>query len=129
MEVLASRVLLRPLDPARSLHFYRDVLGLEIYREFPGGTVFFLGSGFLELSGRSDGPPGGSVGLWLRVRDVAAAFAELADRGATVLSEPRMQPWGLREAWVADPDGIRIALVEVPPDHPMRRDTRADPGA
>ena len=29
-------------------------------------------------------------------------------------------PWGLREAWMADPDGVRIVLVEVPEGHPIR---------
>ena len=55
MEVLAGRVLIRPTDPARSVAFYRDVLGLAVYREFPGGTVFFLGGGHLEVSGRAEG--------------------------------------------------------------------------
>ena len=53
MEILAARVLLRPVDPARTLSFYRDVLELAIYREFPGGTVFFLGGGYLEVSGQA----------------------------------------------------------------------------
>jgi hypothetical protein len=26
--------------------------------------------------------------------------------------------------WLADPDGTRIVLVEVPPEHPLRRDPR-----
>ncbi|OZM83378.1 VOC family protein [Pseudonocardia sp. MH-G8] len=121
MEVLSGRVLLRPVDMARSLAFYRDVLGLAISREFPGGTVFFLGSGFLELSGRADAGPGPAVALWLQVRDLAAAHRELA---AHVVREPRQEPWGLHEMWVADPDGTRIVVVEVPADHPIRRDTR-----
>jgi catechol 2,3-dioxygenase-like lactoylglutathione lyase family enzyme len=45
MDVLSSRVLLRPTDPERSRVFYRDTLGLAIYREFGSGpdrgTVFF----------------------------------------------------------------------------------------
>jgi hypothetical protein len=45
-------------------------------------------------------------------------------RGARVLREARLEPWGLREAWLADPDGIRIVLVEVPLEHPLRRDQR-----
>ena len=53
MEILAARVLLRPVDPARTLSFYRDVLELAVYREFPGGTVFFLGGGYLEVSGQA----------------------------------------------------------------------------
>ena len=125
MEVLAGRVLVRPTDPARSTAFYRDVLGLAVFREFPGGTVFFLGGGYLEVSGRADpGPVDERVRLWLQVRDVAAAHRELVARGALVLRGPRREPWGLEEMWVADPDGIRIAVVEVPPEHPLRRDPR-----
>jgi hypothetical protein len=26
--------------------------------------------------------------------------------------------------WIEDPDGVRIVLVEVPADHPIRRDLR-----
>jgi hypothetical protein len=26
--------------------------------------------------------------------------------------------------WIEDPDGVRIVLVEVPEDHPLRRDQR-----
>jgi hypothetical protein len=26
--------------------------------------------------------------------------------------------------WIEDPDGVRIVLVEVPADHPLRRDPR-----
>jgi hypothetical protein len=29
--------------------------------------------------------------------------------------------------WTDDPDGVRIALVEVPEDHPLRRDHRWNP--
>ena len=124
VDVLASRVLLRPRDPERSWAFYRDVLGLAVYREFAGGVVFFLGGGFLEVSGQAEGPGNATVALWLQVRDVGSALAEVVARGARVLREARLEPWGLREAWLADPDGTRIVLVEVPPEHPLRRDTR-----
>ncbi len=123
-EVLNSRLLLHPVDLERSREFYRDVLGLAIYREFgegpQRGTVFFLGGGLLELSGRAEQPAGDAVALWLQVRDVDATHDELAGRGTEVLREPRTEPWGLREMWVADPDGVRIAVVEVPADHPLR---------
>jgi catechol 2,3-dioxygenase-like lactoylglutathione lyase family enzyme len=121
MEVLASRVLLHPVDMQRSIEFYRDVLGLAIAREFPGGTVFFMGGGFLELSGIATGPVGESIAFWLQVRDLAAAHRELA---AHVVREPRQEPWGLHEMWIADPDGTRIVLVQIPEDHPIRRDSR-----
>jgi predicted enzyme related to lactoylglutathione lyase len=124
MEFLSSRVLLRPVDRERSLVFYRDALGLAIYREFPGGTVFFVGNGFLELSGQGEAGPSPNVELWLQVRDLRTTAEELAARGVPVLREPRLEPWGLREMWISDPDGLRIALVEIPEDHPLRRDRR-----
>lgn len=126
MELLSSRILVRPRDRDRSLVFYRDVLGLAVHREFPGGTVFFLGNGFLELSGQGSTGVSPDLALWLQVRDLAATAHELAERGVTVLREPRREPWGLHEMWIADPDGLRIVLVEVPWDHPLRRDQRPD---
>lgn len=124
MQVLSSRVLLRPADPERSTAFYRDVLGLAIYRTFPGGTVFFLGQGLLEVSGHGEGGPASNVVLWMQVRDLADAVAELRSRGVGLDREPRLEPWGLREAWISDPEGVRIVLVEIPADHPLRTDVR-----
>ena len=126
MEILASRVLLRPADRERSLAFYRDTLGLAIAREFPGGTVFYLGNGQLEISGhRADPGPPSPGALWLQVRDLAAAHEQLA---AHVVRGPQREPWGLDEMWIADPDGTQIVLVQVPAEHPMRRDPRPAPG-
>jgi catechol 2,3-dioxygenase-like lactoylglutathione lyase family enzyme len=124
VHVLSSRVLLCPTDPERSRAFYGGALGLEVYREFgtgPGrGTVFFLGGGFLEVSGRAEAPPAPGLRLWLQVGDLAAARRELVAAGVPVVREPRREPWGLLEMWIEDPDGVRICLVEVPADHPLR---------
>jgi predicted enzyme related to lactoylglutathione lyase len=129
VDVLSSRILLRPSDLGRSRRFYRDLLGLAIYREFgppdDPGVVFFLGSGFLEVSGHAPGPSGGSVMIWLQVRDVRAEYVRLAAAGVRVVRPPAAEPWGLIEMWIEDPDGIRIVLVEVPADHPLRRDPRS----
>ncbi|MGY2084998.1 VOC family protein [Blastococcus sp. SYSU DS0539] len=127
MDVLSSRILLRPSDARRSQSFYRDVLGLAVYREFgPAehpGVVFFLGNGLLEVSGGSAERPTG-LALWLQVRDVTAEHRRLAAAGVTVPQPPRLEPWGLVEMWIEDPDGVRIALVEIPDEHPLRRDQR-----
>ncbi|GAA3759829.1 VOC family protein [Salinactinospora qingdaonensis] len=125
MHVLSSRILLHPTDLDRSRAFYRDVLGLAIYREFDTGlgraTVFFIGGGLLEVSGRSEhAPTPEATQLWLQVADIEAAHTQLRDRGATILREPVREPWGLVEMWLADPDGLRICVVQVPEDHPMR---------
>jgi predicted enzyme related to lactoylglutathione lyase len=63
--------------------------------------------------------------IWLQVRDVRAEHARLAAAGVTIVREPIREPWGLIEMWIEDPDGVRIVVVEVPADHPLRRDPRS----
>ncbi len=128
VEVLTSRVLLRATDPARSRAFYRDVLGLAVAREFgpadSPGVVFFLGGGgLLEISGHGGEPPRG-LALWLQVRDVEGQHRRLLAARVRVVRAPRTEPWGLVEMWIEDPDGVGIVLVQVPADHPLRRDRR-----
>ena len=126
VHVLSGRTLLRPTDPERSRVFYGEQLGLAVYREFgtgaERGTVYFLGGGFLELSGRAEATPAGSpdVRLWLQVEDAEAARDELVARGVEIVRPPVKEPWGLIEMWIEDPDGTPIVLVEVPEEHPLR---------
>jgi hypothetical protein len=83
VDILSSRILLRPSDLDRSRRFYGDVLGLAIYREFgppdDPGVVFFLGPGLLEVSGHAAGPAGRSVMIWLR-HEAQCCIACLAGR-------------------------------------------------
>jgi catechol 2,3-dioxygenase-like lactoylglutathione lyase family enzyme len=128
MEVLSSRILLRPSDTERSRRFYRDTLGLAVYREFgppdDPGLVFFLGNGLLEVSGHDPQPPGRSPAILMQVRDVHTEHRRLLGAGVPITREPRQEPWGLIEMWIEDPDGVRIVLVQIPEDHPLRRDQR-----
>jgi catechol 2,3-dioxygenase-like lactoylglutathione lyase family enzyme len=125
MEILSSRVLFRPTDYRRSLEFYRDVLGLAIAREYPGGTVFHAGQSVIELAGHG-GPATFSGALWLQVRDVYAVEADLRARGVPIAREARQEPWGLHEMHVADPDGVTLIFVQIPAEHPLRRDVRGN---
>ncbi|MCV7421299.1 VOC family protein [Mycobacterium yunnanensis] len=123
MEILASRVLLRPADYRRSVAFYRDDIGLAIAREYGAGTVFFAGQSLIELA--NHGTPRSSAGaLWLQVRDVYATQTELQARGVAIARAAAEEPWGLHEMHVVDPDGVTLIFVQVPPTHPLRRDTR-----
>ncbi len=125
MEVLSSRVLVRPPDFERSFRFYAEGLGLHVYREWSSGStrgvVFFLGGGFLELSGSSRTGASEGVGLWLQVRDVDALGHELEEAGVDIIEPPTDKPWGLREMQPRDADGLSIVIVEVPETHPLRR--------
>lgn len=124
MEILASRMLLRPADYATSLAFYRDRIGLAIAREYPGGTVFFAGQSLIELAGhgRPDDAGGRFAGaLWLQVRDVYEVQGQLRERGVEIAREARQEPWTLHEMHVVDPDGVTLIFVQVPESHPLRR--------
>ena len=128
MEVLSSRVIVSAVDFDRSRSFYQDVLGLRVYREYGSGdvvtgVVFFLGGGFLELTSGAAGPAGDAVKLWLQVPDVEAEERRLRQAGTRVRKPAGRMPWGLFELWIEDPDGLEIRVIEVPPEHPLRRRT------
>ncbi|MCU1681175.1 MAG: glyoxalase [Amycolatopsis sp.] len=125
MDVLSSRILLNPRDPEAAVVFYRDLLGLAVDKEFPGGTVFFLGNGSLEIVGKGETGPSPDVALWVQVRDLPGELEVLAAKGVTPVRGAEREPWGLDEAWISDPDGTRIVLVQIPEDHPLRKDPRA----
>ena len=97
MEVLSSRILLRPADLDRSRRFYRDVPGLAVCRESgppdDPGLVFFPGQGLLEVSGHAADSPGHSVMIWIRVRDVHAEHVRLAAAGVPIMRDPVAEPW------------------------------------
>ena len=79
--------------------------------------------GFFECTLAGD--HGRSVMIWIQVRDVRDEHARLTAAGVPVIRAPAAEPWGLIEMWIEDPDGVRIVLVEVPADHPLRRDPRS----
>jgi catechol 2,3-dioxygenase-like lactoylglutathione lyase family enzyme len=110
VDILSSRILLRPSDLDRSRRFCCDVLGVAVYRLFgppdDPGVVFFLGQGLLEVSGHVAGPPGRSVMIWIQVRDIHAEHARLAAAAIRITRDPATEPWGLIEMRIEDPDGI-----------------------
>jgi uncharacterized glyoxalase superfamily protein PhnB len=59
--------------------------------------------------------------LWLQVRDVDAVGHKLKETGVDIMELPADKPWGLREMRIRDPEGLRIVIVEVPENHPLRR--------
>lgn len=128
MEILSGRTILRPVDYEKTLAFYRDGIGLAVHREYGAGTVLFAGQSLIEIAahGGSDSAQNFQGALWLQVRDADAATDELRRRGITIEREARQESWGLIEMWIRDPDGVPIVFVEIPGDHPLRRDVRGD---
>lgn len=110
--------ILATTDLARSLAFYRDLLGGVVTYEFagPDGSPAYvsLGFGSSQLGIGADpaaarGP--GPVSLWIYTADCDALIARLREAGIAILEEPADQPWGERVAKVADPDGVVVHVA------------------
>jgi len=104
-------------DYARSLAFYRDVLGARVMRELPGTLceLRFAGSQIL-LSAVTDPPPPNHKSviseLSIRVPDCSAAYQVLRTRGAEFLTPPFAWSGEIR-AFFHDPDGHLLEIREV----------------
>jgi catechol 2,3-dioxygenase-like lactoylglutathione lyase family enzyme len=100
-------------DMERSLRFYRDVLGFEV--QFTNGdpvsfAVMKQGGAELHLSIQ----PGkaGSLHAHLMIDDLDSVYERLRQAGAAVRQPPKVQPWGLRDVVVADPDGNTFEIAQ-----------------
>ena len=114
--IVATELFVR--DLSRCATFYRDTLGLEGQEDGPGSVVFKIGDVYfflLEVSAAADLISEGSLELKIEggprsmlaveVEDVDATYASLKAKGVTLLRPPTDQPWGLRTAHFADPEG------------------------
>ena len=114
-------------DYARSLAFYRDVLGARVLHELPGtlcilsfaGSQILLSAPFGSRSDTpavTDPPPPNHKSiiseLSIRVPDCSAAYEVLRSRGAEFLTPPF--DWsGEVRAFFHDPDGHLLEIREV----------------
>jgi lactoylglutathione lyase len=120
--------MLRVGNLDRSLHFYCDVLGMRLLRrkDYPSGrfTLAFVGYGdedahtVLELTHNWDterydlGSGYGHVALGMA--DIYRMCDELRTKGAKVVREPGpMKHGGTEIAFIEDPDGYRIELIQL----------------
>jgi len=105
-------------DVAKCMTFYRDTLGLEVQESDPDSVSFQMENVYfllLEVSAAArliseealdlkiEGGP--RMLLAAGVEDVDAAYEALSAKGVTFLRPPTDQPWGLRTAHFADPEG------------------------
>ncbi|WP_412065594.1 VOC family protein [Rhizobium sp. SYY.PMSO] len=116
-------------DLGASLEFYRDRLGLqEMHRlERADGTAWIVylritDRQFLELfpgadSDRAPGPDAnGTNHFCLTIDNLDVAAAKLEKAGIALTSPIKSGLDGNRGAWIEDPDGNRIELMEMAPD-------------
>ncbi|HSJ97259.1 MAG TPA: lactoylglutathione lyase [Myxococcota bacterium] len=128
MRLLHTMLRVRDLDAA--LRFYCDGLGMRLLRrkDYPGGqfTLAFVGYGeesdtaVLELTHNWDGRDyqlGTAFGhVAIGVDDIRATCEALRARGVRITREPGPMQHGTTViAFVEDPDGYKVELIETGP--------------
>ncbi len=109
-------------DIARSIAWYRDVLGFVVADEWrvqgelrgaemhAGAVTLYLGQDDWK-KGR-DRMKGEGVRLYCTTaQDVDAVAARIEAAGGTLSHEPQTQSWGERDFGLVDPDGFRITIT------------------
>ncbi len=120
--------MIRVVDLEKSLDFYTRLLGMTLLRraDYPGGrfTLAFVGYGdeastaVIELTHNWDQAEPYSLGsgfghLAIGVPDIQATCARLAAEGVAIPRPPgSMKHGNTMIAFVEDPDGYRIELIE-----------------
>ena len=122
MEYRIGHLAYSTFDLDKTLAFYRDMLGFQ--------HIFSLaddqGKRWIEYLMTADGrfielfvPEGAAAStgtykhLCLEVDDVAAAVKELEEKGVKINSYVRQGSDGNYQAWISDPDGRDIELMQL----------------
>jgi catechol 2,3-dioxygenase-like lactoylglutathione lyase family enzyme len=122
-------------DPDASLAFYRDTLGFEVRNDVGYGGMRWITVGPAGQPGTSIVlyPPAATPGLTdderrtitemmakgsyatvvLATKDLDGVFQRLESRGAEVVQEPAMQPYGIRDCAFRDPAGNLLRIQEL----------------
>ena len=124
-----GHVAIRVSDVGRTLDFYTGKLGfqemLRLHRADGRLWLLYLritDAQYLEVFPDALGeraPAQEANGLnhiCLTVADLDAAVRELAERGVPLFRPVKLGPDGNRQAWIEDPDGNRIELMEMAAD-------------
>lgn len=124
--VLELRVALTTGQYARLVKFYTEGLGLEpsaIWNNEGGQALILdMGKATLELFDERQAEVidqleagrrvSGQVRFALQVPDLKIATDRLLAKGATLIHEPVITPWGDYNVRLQDPDGMQITLFQ-----------------
>ena len=100
-------------DIDHALRFYRDVLGFNV--AFTNGdpvSFLVIQQGDSELHLKVQPDQVGTVHVHLMVDDLDGIHEALQQAGISIGQPPTVQPWGLRDLVVADPDGNSFEIAE-----------------
>ena len=104
-------------DVSRAIGFYGDALGFAVNFRWPVDESLEPEFVTMALDGREIGigrvtegatPAFTNVELCLEVDNIDIAWSWLLEHRASPIQQPTRQPWGESNAYVGDPDGLKI---------------------
>jgi uncharacterized glyoxalase superfamily protein PhnB len=119
-EIIRSAPYFPVPDVASIGNYYRDVLGFQ--QQYAAGdppefAIYHRGGSAIMFRRVADPAlicpnekQGGTWDLFFWVRDVDGLFDELTQRGAIVVYAPAVQPYGMKEFAVRDPNGYVLGF-------------------
>lgn len=120
MKTQLSQIVVYVTDVRKSVAFYRDLLGLQPvsesdqWSELAAGLfhiALHIGKRGDEVSGEV-GIPAGRAELIFEVDDIEKACAEIVQKGGAVEGPKMLEGINVRVAFLRDPDGMSIELME-----------------
>ena len=131
MNISITHVAINVNDMEETLRFYQDTLGFskifEVAHPQTGAPwiiyIQVCAGQFLELF--YDGKPrsatdadAGFTHLCFAVDDVETLANKIVENGFSLEIEPCVGPDKNKQAWIRDPNGVRIELMQISPESP-----------
>jgi uncharacterized glyoxalase superfamily protein PhnB len=122
LRLLSAAPSLTVNDLARSIHWYRDIVGFHLAEEWKaegkvvgaelraGAMVVMINQD--DFSKGRDRKKGEAFRIYFSTRqDVDQLAREIKARGGVLAAEPADTPWGSREFTLVDPDGFKFTIA------------------
>lgn len=122
MKLSMKYIILYVNDFEKTMHFYKNILGLPVKMQHDTYVEFDTGATTLSINTRESVKeivglemPNGPVGsqtfeVGFIVEDVESTIESLRQQGVLIFKEPVKKPWGQTVAYVLDPDGHYIEI-------------------
>jgi lactoylglutathione lyase len=120
-----DHIHLRTREPQAMAAYFRDVFGAKVLESVQSdgrsrvdldldGLIIFIApvAADADIEASPVDPYLGLDHFGLRVEDIDGTVAELKQRGAEIVDEPRTIRPGVRIAFVRAPDNVRIELLQ-----------------
>ncbi len=102
-----------------SIKFYEEIIGLKVTRRFPAGPgteIAFLGDGETQIEficgGDREIHVGDDISWGFEVESLDQTLSLAKEKGVTILGEPVQPNPHVKFAFIKDPNGMRVQLVE-----------------